>query len=303
MFFVFLLYALFASIFTFGKMSLNYAQPFFIVGSRFAVAGAVLLAYQFFKDRKSLVFDKSCFKQLFLLAFFNIYVCNACEFWGLQFLTSSKACFIYSVSPFAAALLSYWILSEKMTRLKWVGLVIGCVGLLPILLTETKSEETAGTFFFLSWPEIAVLVAAVSSVYGWILLRQLVKSKGMGFITVNGFSMLAGGIMTLGHSAVVGEWDASPVFDMGPFLATALAMIIISNFACYNLYGFLLKKYTATFLSFAGFSTPIFAAFFGWIFLGEIIPSQSWIALSVLFSGLYLFHREELRLAGVAIKT
>ncbi len=295
MYLVFLLYALFASIFTIGKVSLEYAQPFFIIGSRMTVAGFLMLVFQLIKNPGSFKLGKSIIFKLLLIAFFSIYITNVCEFWGLQYLTSAKTCFLYSISPFISALLSFLVLSEKMTQKKWFGLIAGFLGLIPILMVQTAKEEAIGSFFNLSWPSIALLIAATTSVYGWILIRQTVTHNKISVFMVTGFSMFVGGVFTLIHSLLVENWNPVPVFKWGPFLETAIAMLIISNLLAYNLYGFLLKRYTATFMAFAGFSTAIFASMFGWFFLKETIPWQLWLSLVILFFSLCVFHQEEIK--------
>lgn len=295
MFLVLLLYGLFASVFTIAKTGLQYTQPFFFVGTRMMLAGVILLAYQYFFHPDGLKVKKSHFWQFFRLAAFNIYLTNVFEFWGLKYLTSFKTCFIYSLSPFLSALFSYFVFSEKMSMRKWLGLVIGFVGLAPILLNETSSEELTGHFAFLSWAEIAVIMAAICSVYGWILLRQLVKDGDYSPYMANGLSMLIGGGMALFHSSLVETWDPVPISNMLPFLECTLLLIVISNLICYNLYGTLLKKFSATFMSFAGFVTPLFTAFLGWIFLGETVTWPFYLSAIIVFCGLTVFYQEELQ--------
>jgi len=94
-------------VFTISKVGLQYTQPFFFVGTRMLTAGALLLLYQAVRDPKSLKLTGGAWGTLALLAIFNIYLTNAMEFWGLKYLTSFKTCFIYSLSPFMAAFLSY----------------------------------------------------------------------------------------------------------------------------------------------------------------------------------------------------
>lgn len=293
--FILLLYALFASVFTISKTGLEYTQPFFFVGSRMALAGIILLAYQYFSDKESFRFKKEHFWQLIRLAAFNIYLTNVFEFWGLKYLTSVKTCFIYSLSPFLSALFSYFIFSEKMTWKKWLGLGIGSAGLLPILITHTPSEESAGHFFMFSWAEIAVMGAAVCSVYGWILLRQLVKDGGYTPYMANGLSMLIGGAFSLAHSYAVEDWNPVPVQQFLPYFECVILLIVISNLVCYNLYGVLLKRFSATFMSFAGFTTSIFTALFGWIFLGEVMTWPYYLSFAIIFPGLLIFYQEELQ--------
>lgn len=294
--FVFLLYALFASVFTIAKTGLEYSQPFFLVGTRMLIAGAILLAYQYGLHRDQFFLQKKHFGRFFLLALFNIYLTNALEFWGLKYLTSFKTCFIYSLSPFVAALLSYFMFTEKLTAKKWMGLLTGFLGFIPILITQTSSEKETGQFFIFSWAELAVMGAAIASVYGWILMRQLVKEDGYSPIMANGVSMLMGGLMSLVNSFLVETWSPFPVTEYIPFIECSLCLILISNLICYNLYGVLLRKYTATFMSFAGFTTPFFTAFLGWFFLGEIVSWPFYVSALIVFLGLFMFYQEELKL-------
>lgn len=292
---VILLYALFASVFTIAKTALNFTEPFFLVGSRMVFAGFLLLLYLFLFNIKEFKFEKVNWWRVLRLAAFNIYLTNVFEFWGLKYLTSSKTCFIYSLSPFISALLSYFVFSEKLNIKKVFGLIVGFLGFFPILLNETNSEELTGHLLFLSWAEVAVIIAALCSVYGWILLRQLVKEDGFSPMMANGLSMFLGGLMALGHSAIYENWDPLPVVEYIPFLECAMLLILISNFIAYNLYGHLLKRYTATFMSFAGFLTPLFSGLFGWIFLDEILGWPFFSSAIIVFVGLILFYQEELK--------
>ena len=73
----------------------------------------------------------------------------------------------------------------------------------------------------------------------------------------------------------------------------SLSLILIANIICYNLYGYLLSRYSPTFLSFAGFMTPLFAAFLGWLFLGEQVTWHFFATIGFVILGLYLFHEKK----------
>ncbi len=176
-----------------------------------------------------------------------------------------------------------------------MGLLIGVLGLGPIFMSTSPTEELFGSLWGFSWPELAVCVAAASSVYGWIILRQLVNENGFSFWTANGLSMFLGGILALLHSFFVENWNPFPVIEYIPLIECSLLLMIISNFACYNLYGFLLKKYTATFMSLAGLTTPLFAAAFAWLCYGELVTISFYISMVGISCGLLIFYQEELR--------
>ncbi len=298
---VFLLYALFASVFTIGKASLSFASPFFIVGSRMLCAGLIMVTFQLVKDRKSFKMNRQSFISVLLFAALGIFITNVCEFWSMQFLTSSKTCFLYSASPFLSAFFSFLILKETMTQKKWWGLSIGLVGLIPIIWSGSVGSHTGGLLAF-SWPEIILLVGIITSALGWIFLRKTVAHQTINLFVANGLGMLVGGIITLGYSICVESWNPVPVLQWAGFLKTSVALLIVSNLLAYNLFGFLLKRYSATFMSFAGLSTPFFASLFGWFFLKEVIPWPLWLGLAILSIGLVLFHQEEIKSRGFSVK-
>ena len=116
---IFLLYALFASVFTISKTALDYSQPLFLVGSRMLLAGLILIGYQTFVSKEKFIYDRLTWFRIFQLGFLNIYLTNVLEFWGLRYLTSFKTCFIYSLSPFLSAFFCYLMFKDKMTKKKW----------------------------------------------------------------------------------------------------------------------------------------------------------------------------------------
>jgi drug/metabolite transporter (DMT)-like permease len=189
------------------------------------------------------------------------------------------------------------LFGEKLSIVKWLSLCIGFLGFIPLLAQQSTGDDFAGAFLFFSWAELAVMLGALSSVYGWILLKQLVHEKGYPPTMANGIGMLLGGIMSLGHSLAVENWTPTPVSETIPFLECTMFLILVSNLICYNLYGYLLKHYSATFMSLAGFTTPFFTALFGWIFLNETVTWPFYVSGVIVFFGLILFYQEELKQA------
>lgn len=293
MHYVLLLFALFASLFTLQKEALNHSEPFFLIGSRMVFAGIILCSYYYIRN-KGMKISSKCIAPLIILSISNIYLTNVCEIWGLSNMASSKTCLIYSLSPFLAALVAYIVLKETMAPKKWFGMLIGILGLVPIFYTQTEQELAAGKFWFISYAELSVIGAVLFSVYGWIKLKDLIQNHNMSPILANGISMTIGGSMALAHSFFAGEsWAPIPVFNIDMFLAYTLVMCIVSNVICYNLYGFLLKRFSATFMSFAGLTTPFFASLFGWLFLKETISWHYFASVLCFGIGLYIFYKQE----------
>lgn len=292
---VILLYATWSSVFAIGKWTLEIAPPLFITAARMLLAGFLLTGFLAVKRKLQWKLTRAQWTSIGLLALLSIYLTNAFEFWGLKYLSAGKACFIYSLSPFFSALFSYIHFKEKMSPRKWIGMLIGFLGCIPVLAIHTGEEGLMGGVGFLSWPSLAIMGAALCAVYGWVLLRLVVKDQDLSPVTANGYSMLIGGSFALIHSYLVESWIPSPVSSISLFLQGTFAMTFISNIVCFNLYGYLLKKYTATFLSFMGLLSPIFASLNGWFLLGETPSWQIFLSTIIVLSGSWLVYREELK--------
>jgi drug/metabolite transporter (DMT)-like permease len=293
---VVLMYATWSSVFSFAKIALEYSPPLFLTGTRMLLAAVLLLGYLALRNRNALKITLKQFLSLCLLAVFSIYLTNALEFWSLQHLTAAKTCFIYSLCPFFSALFSYIHFGEKMNGRKWLGMAIGFAGFIPVLAMQKGADELLTDLSFLSWPELAMMAAALCTSYGWVLLRLSVKDS-VSPLTANGFSMLIGGGLALLHSYAAESWTPFPVSSEGflPFTQSILLITLISNIVCYNLYGMMLKRFTATFLSFMGLLSPIFASLNGWFFLGETLSPIIFLSTGIVSVGLWMVYSAELR--------
>lgn len=290
-----LMYALWTSIFSIGKIALEHSPPIFLTSARMLLAALVLLV--FLGIRKQLKISKKQIIPLVALGVLSMYLTNICEFWSLKTIPSSKVCFIYGLSPFFAALFSYIHFKEKMTPLKWLGMGIGMVAMLPVMLEQSSAEQALALSGFLTLPVLSMFAAVLFSVYGWVLLRVVVKNETISPMLANGAAMLVGGILALVHSFFVDSWTPVPVDagHFGKFLGLIALMTVISNIICYNLYGYMLKRFTATFLSFLGLVSPFFASVTGYFVLHEPISWRILTSTAILSIGLFLVYQSELR--------
>jgi drug/metabolite transporter (DMT)-like permease len=301
---VILMYGLWSSMFSLAKVALAYSPPIFLTSARMLLAGLILLSYLALTKRASFRLQKKQIFSLALLALFSIYLTNILEFWALPYLSAGKACFIYSLSPFFAAFFSYLHFGERINMRKWIGLSLGVVAFIPVLYLRTGAEGSWTVLGFLSWPALAIMAAALFSVYGWVILRLTVKEQMVSPLMANGMSMFFGGMLALFHSMLTESWTPLPVAagDLAPFMGWTLTMTFISNIICYNLYGMMLKKFTATLLSFLGLVSPIFASFHGWLFLDEPISWVIFFSTAIVSLGLWIVYSAELK-QGYIVKS
>ncbi|MBP6869858.1 DMT family transporter [Candidatus Babeliales bacterium] len=293
-----ILNVLYASMFIFSKYALSTGQPVFMTATRMMIGGVISLAIYSYRSwswdaiKKISGFDWAL---IGLLTITNIYFCNAFEYWGLQYLTAGKTAFIYNLGPFFAALLAYFLFAEKMTLYKWIGLILGFVGFLPIFLEPAQSLDTTMTFGPLSLAEIALLIASFATVIGWTTMRLLMNKTHLSLFFLNGLSMVLGSFLCFAHAFL---FESTPYIMPGQgikFLEFACLLAMSQNIIAYNLHAFLLQKYTTTFITFSCFISSVFAAILGVFFLGETISSYFFISMIFVLIGLIIFYQEELR--------
>ena len=227
-----MVYAMWSTVFPLMKMTLGHAPPFFLTGSRMAIAGVLILGYLLIRKRASLKISGKQLLSISILGLLSVYLSNVFECLGLQHLTAAKTCFIYSLGPFFSALFSYLHFGEVMNRRKWIGMLIGFAGIVPVLYLQKGGDELLTSIPLLSWPELSVMGASLCAVYGWVILRKLVKD--IPPTMANGGSMLIGGLFALLHSTFVETWNPIPVAqaDWGSFAQLLFIMIFISNLLC-----------------------------------------------------------------------
>ncbi|MCB1118718.1 MAG: EamA family transporter [Chlamydiia bacterium] len=283
MFFVFLMYALFASIFPIGKMTLSYTSPFFLTAIRMLLAGGILLTYQAFRYPQHFYLKREHIPLLLGITVFNVFITNSFEFWSLQYLSAGNTSLIYTLTLFFSMLLGYFFLDERMNKQKWLGLSIGLSGALPIFWND----------FALSLPEILMAIAAFTAALGWVLVKLLRNHYDYPIIMLNGISFLGGGLISLTTSLLIEPWDPLPILSWTPFLLGLLYITLIHNVLCYHIYATSLNRFSVTFMSYAGITNPLFAAIIGWLLLGETVSLNFFIALLLVTLGLTLFSSEE----------
>jgi len=290
---VIILNALFGFSFTLGKMMLYHASPFFVIGTRMIIGGLCLLGYIYAKHRMACYPRK---EDLWLYAqttIFGVYIFYSVRAWGLQYVTTTKAALLCNLLPFFTALFSYFQLNERLTLAHLLGLLFGFLGMIPILVSNSSYEELVGGVSFISWPELAIMAAVGALSYSIIITQRLVKHRGCPPPLVNGVSQLIGGSMAFCSAIMVEDrWLRG---DWKTLLGLITAQILISNIICSNLHASLLRHYSATFMSFASFISPLSTIIYGYFLLNETVSWHFFLSFVMVLTGLCIYHVSDIK--------
>lgn len=285
MFSVILLYAISAITFLISKSLLVFCSPLLLTGLRTFFAGLLMFIYIKYKKQKLEL--KNCIISLIGIAFFSFYLSNTFKFWSLKYVTASHASILYLAEPLFAAIFSYFLLTEKINLKQFVYLLLCIIGSF-ISLENLVFNNLFNLYNF-------VLICSVAcSALGAILLRSILLKNKLSIVVANSTTMLLGSVLALSSTFI---FEGSPtnlsVNNLGSFLPLLGLMVLISNIFAYNLYGFVLKNYSAVFISCAGFLRPVFVGCYNSILFNEPLNWMLMFSGLIILLGLFLFYTEE----------
>lgn len=290
MFLIFLMQALFALTFPLAKLGLAYTGPLILIGVRMSIAGLLFLIYEALRARTLSISRQD----LFLFAktsLFYIYLSFVPEVWALGYMSSLKNNMLWSSLPFISALLSYFLVAERLSKKQWLGLCVGLAGMVPILAVPDQLIACS-ELLCISWPELIMFVAVTSTAYAWFLVKELMD-RGYSLVIINGYTMLFGGLLAFATRFMM--FGTAELYSNGTmmlFYATVLALL--GNIIAYMIYGHLTRAYSLTFLSLSGFLCPLFGILFGWLFFSEQLYLQYIVGLALIGTGLWLFYSQSI---------
>jgi len=209
--------------------------------------------------------------------------------------------------PLAVAILALWLFGDRIGLWGFLGLVIGVLGIsligLPDQLILNLLHKDAITLAG-SWEQLfasgewLMLLAALSMAVGTILIRYVCRYTDP--VVATGWHMILGGLPLLALSSGV-ESQQWVNIDLAGWMALGYATIFGSAVA-YGLFFYFASSGSLTSLSSLTFLTPIFALFFGNLFLGEFLSPLQWVGVGLTLVSIYLVNqREKLTAANTSL--
>jgi len=257
------------------KIGLEDCPPLLGAGVRFAAAGAVLLAVAAVQ-RRPLRTDWLLAGVLALAPFAAAY---GLIYWGEQYVPSGLTAVLFGVLPLYVALLGAVFLPDAPLRPRLVlGVLIAIGGLALAFLesVELGSAEKAAL------GATAVAVAPIGAAIGNI--GQKLRAAELDAVVLNGWAMLAGGLLLLPASALAEDW--------GDFVWSAESVGSIAYLALFGsavtfvTLTVLLRHISAMAMGFLAMILPFGALIFGAVLYDEAITARALAGAGLVAAGL-----------------
>lgn len=262
-------------------IALETIPPLLLTGSRFVVAGLVMLLIaklrgeQIPRDRKTLL-------NLALIGFLLVGVGNLAVVWAELYVPSGIAALLVATAPFWMAIIEMFRRAgERVSLQSGIGMAIGFLGV-ALLVTPRGSGGKLSTGFLLG--ALAIQIGGIcwqlGSAHGKYNLEHV------PLLSSSALQMLFGGAMVTVAGFAIGE---APRFVLTPRTFGALLYLtVFGSIIAYSAYVFALAHMRTTHTSLYAYVNPVVAVFLGWLILNEPLTWVSVLAMVVILAGVAL---------------
>jgi len=258
------------------KVALSEVPPWTFRSLCLGLGAAVLFAALRAGGQRILV-PKGQWRRLCVLALLNITSWNMLVAFGVGMIPSGRAAIVAYTMPVWAVPLSVWLLGERVTGRKLLGLALGLGGLALLLLESFTGLGRAPL------GSLLVLGAAVTWALGTVLQKRFPVNLPVGPYTA--WIMLLGGVPIFAGALVFEDWHALKQVGVTAWLGTAYNVVIAFAFAHWAWIKIATSVPVSVF-SISMLLIPVVGVICGMLFLGERPTWAEYAALVLVLGAL-----------------
>jgi drug/metabolite transporter (DMT)-like permease len=269
---------LWASAFVVVKIALRDAPPLFLMASRFLVAGPLLLAFAAARGR-SMPAGRE-WPVIAVLGVLNYALYLGLTAMGLRHVSAGLGAVLASLNPLLLAIVAPWVLDERLTLTKAVGLLTSFGGVAWVMWSRLGDDNRPSGMVLMGLGTVCIVAAA-------LVFKRLAPQRDLAVL--NGGQLLAAGVVLIGPSLA---WE--PVADVRltpTFVGAWLFLVAGISWLAMGIWFWLLRHGDATRASAYFFLNPIFGLFLGALFLGEPMGAVDFAGSAAVALGIYLVQR------------
>ena len=263
----------------------HYIGPFGFIMLR--VVGACILFWlvSFFIPKETI--ERKDFLRIAFTALFGMCINMLMFFKGLQLSTPINSGVIVTLTPIIILILSAFFLKEKLTRFKFLGIVLGFIGALLLILYGSSTKV-------INAPDISLgntmlLINAVS--FGAYLVMVKPLTKKYSTVTLMKWMFLLGVIYTFPFTItefIEVSWETLPfeaIWRIG-------FVVVGTTFLTYMFNVYALKTLPATTIGAFTYLQPIITIVYAVITGNDILDGVKILACLLVFLGVYLVSKK-----------
>lgn len=261
-------------------IALETVPPLLLTGSRFVIAGLVMLGIAKMRGQRIPV-DFRTLANLALIGFLLVAVGNLAVVWAELWVPSGLAALLVATAPFWMAIIERFRKSgERVSLQSGIGLTLGFIGV-ALLVSPGISGKWSINFLL---GALAIQVGGICWQLGSAHAKyNLAHVPPMASAALQ---MLFGGTIVTIAGFAIGEASR---FSLTPRTFAALAYLtVFGSIIAYSAYVFALANLRTTVTSLYAYVNPVVAVFLGWLILSERLTGKAIMAMIVILAGVAL---------------
>lgn len=271
-----------------GRYISGETPPLLSASLRFLLAGGVLGLYLLISGQGFVRLTRPQLFKLIGLGFCGIFAYNLCFFYGLHYISASRASLIVALNPAVMAIVSYLLYREHLSLSKVGGIVLCVVGAGVVLLTRL-SGSLAGVEG--SWIGDLLIFGCVLS---WVAFSIFGKTtvKEIGALHTVTYSIMAGAAMLTVTAVGMGQFQLAAIQALP--LSEMLSLVylgVMGSAIAYIWYYNGIQKIGATRAGVFIALNPLTAVLLGGLLLGEVLSGYTFIGGALIIVGIVVCNR------------
>ncbi|MFD0682804.1 MULTISPECIES: DMT family transporter [unclassified Paenibacillus] len=263
--------ALMGSSFVVGKIGVSYISPLLLAGLRFFMAGALMAVFVRKYTHPHLLAD---WIKIIVIGLFQTVGVMGCIFVSLRTITAGESSILTFMNPLFVVILSTIFIGIKYKPVQWLGVVLGCIGMIILGLLQWSNGTIIGLIGGLCWAIATLLIKKFNLACSvWVLTA---------------YQMLFGGLILTMASFFMENIRLTVNFIS---VSSLVYLVLFGSIAQFALWFYLLSIGDSTKTSAFLFLAPFFGVLFGYLFLDEPLHKEIAVGAILVCIGIFLVNR------------
>jgi drug/metabolite transporter (DMT)-like permease len=266
------------------KIGLASVPPLFFAGTRFTVAGVILLAWDRCAPRRPGValeqVRRADWGGMLVAALLVIVSTYSLLFWGMRHVPSGLAAVLnLAFMPVAIFAIGLAYGEERFSARQLLAIALGIGGLI-VLFRPAAGGRDSGEL----WGMAAIIGGTVAYCWGSVRSRKLLRAYAPTL--VSGVTCLLGGLVLLALSAMIEPIDAATLWAfLSPAVAASwLFLVVFGSLVAFTIYLRLVRDWGTARASMYAFVSPIIAVLVGVFASGETMRTSDLLGMLIMLA-------------------
>ena len=261
------------------KTGIERVPPLFFAGTRFAVAGAILLAWGYAAGERP-AFSRADWRAFFVATLLLIVVTYSLLFWGMQHVASGLAAVInLALTPTALLALGLAYGEERFSLRQTIAIILGIAGLVVLFLPGGGSSAGAEP-----WGIAAIVGGTVAYAWGSVLSRPLLRRYSPIFVSA--VTCLLGGAILIAIALILEPIGGDTLLALAApaVLASWLFLVLIGSLVAFTIYLRLVRDWGTARAGLYAFVSPAIAVVVGIVVSGERPRASDFFGMAIMLA-------------------